>query len=70
MMIETSWLTGLHIPAALAPQPVLWFANILFLSILLFAAIKVPFRELLANSAAQHVYFGAMVCLFLCSIMK
>jgi uncharacterized membrane protein len=65
MTIETSWLIGLHIPAELVPLPVLWFSNFLFLSILIFAAIKVPFRGLLANSPNQHVYFGAMVCLLL-----
>jgi uncharacterized membrane protein len=65
MIIETSWLIGLHIPAELVPSAVLWLSNILFLVILLFAATKVPFKALLANSPNQHVYFGAMVCLLL-----
>ncbi len=65
MTIETSWLIGLHIPAQLMPPIVLWLTNILFASILLFAAIKVEFRQLLNNKPGQHVYFGAMVMLLL-----
>ncbi len=65
MTIETSWLIGLHIPAQLMPSLVLWFSNILFAGILLFAAIKVEFRQLLNNKPGQHVYFGAMVMLLL-----
>ena len=65
MMIETSWLIGLHIPAELLPSEVLWAANVLFLIILLFAARNVPFKGLLENRPSQHVYFGAMVCLLL-----
>lgn len=65
MTIETNWLIGLHIPAALIPSPVLWLCNILFVATLLFAAMKVEFRQLLDNKPSQHVYFGAMVCLLL-----
>ena len=65
MTIETSWLIGLHIPAQLMPPIVLWLTNILFTSVLLFAAIKVEFRQLLNNKPGQHVYFGAMVMLLL-----
>ena len=65
MTIETNWLIGLHIPAELMPSFVLWFSNILFVSILLFAAKKVEFRQLLNNKPSQHVYFGAMVMLML-----
>ncbi len=65
MTIETSWLIGLHIPAQLMPSFVLWLTNILFVGILLFAAIKVEFRQLLNNKPGQHVYFGAMVMLLL-----
>ena len=65
MAIETSWLIGLHIPAQLMPSFVLWLTNILFVGILLFAAIKVEFRQLLNNKPGQHVYFGAMVMLLL-----
>ena len=65
MTIETSWLIGLHIPAELMPSFVLWLTNILFVGILLFAAIKVEFKQLLNNKPGQHVYFGAMVMLLL-----
>jgi len=65
MTIETSWLIGLHMPAELMPSFVLWFTNILFVGILLFAAVKVEFRQLLNNKPGQHVYFGAMVMLLL-----
>lgn len=65
MEIETSWLIGLHIPAALIPDPVLWLLNALFFLILVLAARKVPFKEFLGNVSGQHVYFGAMVLLLL-----
>ncbi len=65
MTIETDWLIGLHIPAALIPSSVLWLLNALFLSILLYAASKTPFKKFLENVSGQHVYFGAMVLLFL-----
>jgi uncharacterized membrane protein len=65
MTIETNWLIGLHIPAALIPSSVLWCCNILFVVILLFAAMKVEFRQLLDNKPSQHVYFGAMVFLLM-----
>jgi len=65
MTIETNWLIGLHIPAQLMPSFVLWSTNILFVSILLFAATKVEFRQLLNNKPGQHIYFGAMVMLLL-----
>jgi uncharacterized membrane protein len=65
MTIETNWLIGLHIPAALIPASVLWLLNALFLSILIYAASKTPFKKFLENVSGQHVYFGAMVLLFL-----
>lgn len=65
MTIETSWLIGLHIPANLMPPAVLWFANVLFLVMLVFAVTKVSFKQLLENKPGQHVYFGAMVMLLL-----
>ena len=65
MMIETNWLIGLHIPAELMPTSVLWLLNALFLSILIYAASKIPFKRFLENVSGQHVYFGAMVMLFL-----
>ena len=65
MTIDTNWLIGLHIPVVLMPSFVLWFSNILFVCLLLFAAKKVEFRQLLNNKPGQHVYFGAMVMLLL-----
>jgi uncharacterized membrane protein len=65
MTIETNWLIGLHIPAALMPTTVLWLLNILFLSIMVYAASKISFKKFLDNVSGQHVYFGAMVILFL-----
>lgn len=65
MTIETSWLIGLHIPANLIPPAMLLTANGLFLVMVLFAVIKIPFNGLLANKPNQHVYFGAMVMLLL-----
>ena len=65
MTIETNWLIGLHIPAELMPASVLWVLNILFLLILIFVITKVPFKKFLENVPNQHVYFGAMVMLFL-----
>lgn len=65
MVIETNCLLGLHIPAELMPPFVSWSANVLFVIILLFATIKVEFKQLLNNRPGQHVYFGAMVMLLL-----
>ena len=65
MTIDTNWLIGLHIPAQLMPDFVLWAMNILFACILIFAVMKVEFRQLLDNRPGQHVYFGAMVMLLL-----
>lgn len=65
MTIDTNWLIGLHIPAQLMPGYLLWITNILFVCLLVFTAIKVEFRQLLNNRPGQHVYFGAMVMLFL-----
>ena len=70
MELETDWLIGLHIPAELLPVTVLWFANILFGILLLFAMSRVSFKQLLANNPSQHVYFGAMVILMLMWGMK
>jgi len=47
------------------PAYVLWLGNILFVGILLLAARKVEFKQLLNNKPGQHVYFGAMVILLL-----
>jgi len=65
MDIETDWLIGLHIPAALVPPEVLLISNILFVGILLFVMFKVEFKQLLNNNPSQHVYFGAMVMLLM-----
>jgi uncharacterized membrane protein len=65
MTIDTNWLIGLHIPAGLMPNSVLWLMNLLFLLVLTFAVKKVSFKKFLKNEPSQHVYFGAMVFLFL-----
>ncbi len=65
MTIDTNWLIGLHIPAALIPLPVLWLANIIFAGVLLLVLKNIEFKKLLANKPSQHVYFGAMVTLLL-----
>jgi len=65
MTIDTSWLIGLHIPAALIPMSVSWTLNVVFLMILLLAVKTVPFKKFLENVSGQHVYFGAMVTLLL-----
>ncbi|HHJ34447.1 MAG TPA: hypothetical protein ENJ87_01655 [Gammaproteobacteria bacterium] len=65
MEIETSWLIGLHIPAQLMPVSVLYIADALFFITLLYTIKQVEFRQLLKNRPSQHVYFGAMVLLFL-----
>ena len=65
MVIDTNWLIGLHIPAGLMSPFLMWLANALFAIILLFAVIKVEFKQLLKNKPGQHVYFGAMVMLLL-----
>lgn len=70
MEVETSWLIGLHIPAGLLPEAVLWVANGLLVVLLLFAVSSVPFKQLLENKPSQHVYFGAMVMLLLMWGMK
>ncbi len=70
MTIETSWIIGLHIPVALIPPGLLWFSNILFAFILLFAAKHLDFKQFLKNTSNQHVYFGAMVILLLLWGMK
>ncbi len=70
MAIDENWFIGLHIPAELMPQLVLWSANILFALLLLFAAVKIEFQRLLKDQSGQHVYFGAMVMLLLLWGMK
>ena len=65
MTIETNWLIGLHIPAALMPAFVLWLLNASFVLFLLYATSKIAFKRFLEDVAGQHVYFGAMVMLFL-----
>ena len=65
MTIETNWLIGLHIPAALMPAFVLWLLNASFVLFLLYAASKIAFKKFLEDVPGQHVYFGAMVMLFL-----
>jgi len=65
MTIETNWLIGLHIPAALMPAFVLWLLNASFVLFLLYAASKIAFKKFLEDVSGQHVYFGAMVMLFL-----
>ena len=65
MTIETNWLIGLHIPAALMPAFVLWLLNASFVLFLLYATSKIAFKSFLEDVAGQHVYFGAMVMLFL-----
>ncbi|MBN4063422.1 energy-coupling factor ABC transporter permease [Cardiobacterium sp. AH-315-I02] len=70
MTIETSWLIGLHIPVAMVPLELLWFGNVLFAIVLLFAAKNCDFKKFLNNSPSQHVYFGAMVILLLMWGMK
>src|SRR5210317_1696974 len=65
MTIETNWLIGLHIPAALMPAFVLWLLNASFVLFLLYAASKIAFKRFLEDVAGQHVFFGAMVMLFL-----
>ena len=64
-MIDTNWLIGLHIPAALMPAFVLWLLNASFVLFLLYATSKIAFKSFLEDVAGQHVYFGAMVMLFL-----
>jgi uncharacterized membrane protein len=70
MPLEASWIIGLHIPAAIVPESLLWVTNVLFILILLFAAKNISFKDLLNNQPSQHVYFGAMVCLLLLWGMK
>lgn len=70
MTFETSWLIGLHIPVAIIPLELLWFSNVLFAMVALFAAKNVDFKAFLTNTPNQHVYFGAMVILLLMWGMK
>jgi len=65
MTVDTNWLIGLHIPAQLMPEFVLWIMNVFFAGILIVAVIRIEFRQLLDNQPGQHVYFGAMVMLLL-----
>ncbi len=65
MDIETNWLIGLHIPVQVMPVSLLYSANVLFAIMLLFVVKKIEFKQLLNNKPSQHVYFGAMVMLFL-----
>ncbi|MBT8120828.1 MAG: energy-coupling factor ABC transporter permease [Gammaproteobacteria bacterium] len=64
-MIDTNWLIGLHIPAALMPASVLWLLNASFVIILMYAISKISFKKFLEDVSGQHVFFGAMVMLFL-----
>ncbi len=64
-MIHVSWLTGLHIPSFLLSDTALWLCNLLFAVLALFALRYAIWREFLANSRGQHVYFGAIVLLLM-----
>lgn len=70
MEFDTGWLIGLHIPQYLLPASVLWVANIGFVFLLIYAGSRRVLRQLLSNEPNQHVYFGAMVILFLMWGMK
>ncbi len=65
MNIDTKWLIGLHIPSALLPDGLLWFANVLFIVILFYVLRFAPLKKLVKNTSDQHVYFGAMVILLI-----
>jgi len=67
---DSSWLIGLHIPENLLPQSILWAANVLFGLLLIYAGSRSVLAQLLQNKPNQHVYFGAMVILFLMWGMK
>ena len=64
-MINVSWLNDLHIPSFLLAEPVLWLCNILFGLIVLLAIRYSIWREFIASSRHQHVYFGAIVLLLM-----
>ncbi len=65
MNLDINWLIGLHIPSAIIPAGVLWFANILFVILLLYVFRSAPLKKFVRDTAGQHVYFGAMVMLLL-----
>ncbi len=64
-MIDVSWLAGLHIPAWLLSDTTLWVCNILYALVVLIALRHVIWREFIANTRQQHVFFGAIVLLLL-----
>jgi len=60
-----NWLIGLHIPSALLPDGVLWFANVLFAVILFYTFRYAPLKKFIQQPSSQHVYLGAMVMLLI-----
>lgn len=65
MLSDSNVLIGLHIPAALLPQWLIWLANGLMLVVLALCLRRHVLRDLLANRPSQHVFFGSMVFLLL-----
>ena len=64
-MVHVNWLNGLHIPAFLLGDAVLWLCNALFAVVSLFALRHMIWREFIVNTRGQHVFFGAIVLLLL-----
>ncbi|MBT8126392.1 MAG: hypothetical protein HKP12_14645 [Gammaproteobacteria bacterium] len=63
MMVDISWLIGLHIPSVLLPSGLIWSSNILFSLFLLVAIGRAPWKRWLSNQENQHVFMGAIVLL-------
>lgn len=63
--MQSNWLGGLHIPTSLVSVELLWICNLLFVACLGAAIYRAGWRELVSNSAQQHVYFGAIAMLLL-----
>lgn len=54
----------MNLTDTLLPADLLFFANLIWLPVLLLAIRQAPWRLFLANRTRQHVFFGASVALF------
>ncbi len=59
----------MDIPSGLLPESYLWTGNFLYLVFMLIALFTAPWRKL-ADSEAQHVFLGTIVCLSLVWVIR
>ncbi len=64
-LLVCGMLCHMNLTDSLLPSDLLYFANLIWFAIGLYALRSAPWRLFLANSRIQHVFLGATVVLFL-----